>query len=296
MLRKSFILSCLLLVAVPLTAQPSTAEPNVSPPRGALVIAGGAVEDPAIYQRFLDRAGGADKPIVIIPTAGGGESYDQTWPGLSRWRQAGATRLTVLHTKDRSVANDLEFVAPLREARGVWFSGGRQWRLADSYLGTLVHRELWGLLDRGGVIGGSSAGATIQGSYLARGDTQTNTIMMGDHEEGLAFLKNVAIDQHLLARNRQFDLLEIVQARPELLGIGLDEDTAIVVEDGRFEVIGQSYVAIYDADSQIDSGGSFYFLAPGDHYDLVNRQPYRPSRRFEPLERVVKRGSVAAEP
>ena len=80
------------------------------------------------------------------------------------------------------------------------------------------------------VIGGSSAGATIQGSYLARGDAKTNTIMMGDHEEGFGFLKNAAIDQHLLRRNRQFDLLEVIRARPELLGIGIDEDTAIVVD------------------------------------------------------------------
>ena len=102
---------------------------------------------------------------------------------------------------------------------------------------------------------GASAGATIQGSYLARGDTKTNTIMMGDHEEGLAFIKNVAIDQHLLKRNRHFDLIEIIQARPHLLGIGLDEDTAIVVRGDRFEVIGQSFVAIYDHNRTLDSGG-----------------------------------------
>ena len=112
----------------------------------------------------------------------------------------------------------------------VWFTGGRQWRLADSYLGTKVEEELWALLGRGGVIGGSSAGATIQGSYLARGDTKTNTIMMGDHDEGFGFLKNTAIDQHLLRRNRQFDLIEIIEAWPELLGIGIDENTAIVVQ------------------------------------------------------------------
>ena len=118
--------------------------------------------------------------------------------------------------------------------------------MADSYLGTATHEALKDLLERGGVIAGSSAGATIQGSYLARGDTQTNTLMMGDHEEGLGFVTNVAIDQHLLTRNRQFDLFEIVEHRPELLGIGLDENTGILVQGNQFEVLGASFVAIYD--------------------------------------------------
>jgi cyanophycinase len=171
----------------------------------------------------------------------------------------------------------------------VWFSGGRQWRLADAYLNTKVHEELRALLSRGGVIGGSSAGATIQGSYLARGDTRTNTIMMGDHEVGMAFLENVAIDQHLLMRNRHFDLIEIIEAHPDVLGIGLDENTAIVVQGDEFEVIGQSYVVIYDHERQLDTGGRFYFLAPGDRYDLRTRQAARPTSRTEPLERVEKR-------
>ena len=145
------------------------------------------------------------------------------------------------------------------------------------------------MLERGGVIGGSSAGATIQGSYLARGDTETNTIMMGDHEEGMGFLKNAAIDQHLLKRNRQFDLIEIVQAHPELLGIGLDENTAIVVQGDRFEVIGQSYVAIYDHNRALDSGGKFYLLAPGDRYNLKTREAFRLATTQRPLDRVVEK-------
>ncbi|MFQ5651997.1 MAG: cyanophycinase [bacterium] len=268
--------------------RPGSAQ-EVGPARGALVLVGGGMHDKAIIGRFLDLAGGPDVPIVVIPTAGGGEGYDQYWRGLRQFKQAGATNLTVLHTYDRSEADTEAFVRPLRQAHGVWFSGGRQWRLADSYLNTKVHEALWDLLDRGGVIGGSSAGATIQGSYLARGDTKTNTIMMGDHEEGLGFLKNVAVDQHILKRNRQFDLLEIIEAHPHLLGIGLDENTAIVVQGDEFEVIGQSYVAIYDHGRRLDSGGKFYFLAPGDRYDLKERQPLRAARGWEPLERVQQK-------
>ncbi len=245
------------------------------------------MRDQAIVERFLDLAGGPDAPIVVIPTAGGADEYDQYWRGLKQFKEAGATHLTVLHTKDRGVANSDEFVKPIREARGVWFGGGRQWHLADSYLDTKVHAELWALLERGGVIGGSSAGATIQGSYLARGDTKTNEIMMGDHEVGLGFVKNVAIDQHLLRRNRQFDLLEIIEAHPELLGIGLDENTAIVVQGDEFEVIGESYVVIYDNTRKIDSGGDFYFLSAGDRYNLATREAFRMGPR--PLQRIVPR-------
>lgn len=261
---------------------------TAGPANGSLVIAGGGLRDRAVFERFMDLAGGPDAPIVVIPTAGGAEHYDRYWRGLRVLKEIGFENITVMHTRDRDVAESDEFVAPLRQARGVWFSGGRQWRLADAYLDTKVHEELWALLERGGVIGGSSAGATIQGEYLARGDTKTNTIMMGDHEDGLGFLPNVAIDQHLLKRNRQFDLIEIVEAHPDLLGIGIDENTAIVVRGDRFEVIGQSYVAIYDRDHRLDSGGRFYFLAPGDQFDLKTRQAYRMSTQAEPLERVIE--------
>jgi cyanophycinase len=253
------------------------------PASGSLVIVGGAMRDPAIIQRFLDLAGGKDAPIVIIPTAGGGDEYDQFYGGLRAWRAQGATDLTVLHTNDRSEADSDEFVRAIREASGVWFPGGRQWRIADSYLDTKTEQELWNLLERGGVIGGSSAGATILGSYLARGDTRNNQIMMGDHVEGFGFLTNSAIDQHLLKRNRQFDLIEVIQAHPELLGIGLDENTAIVVTENQFEVIGESYVAIHDSGRMIGDHGFFYFLTPGDRFDLVTREASRPSRTFRPV-------------
>jgi len=282
-MRRPLHVFTFLVAALPLAAQ------DVGPPDGALVIAGGGRLDRAILERFVALAGGPDAPIVVMPTAGGEDVYDQYWSGLAGLREAGATRLTVLHTTDRAVAGTEAFVEPLRAARGVWFPGGRQWRLADAYLHTRVHEELRALLARGGVIGGTSAGATIQGSYLARGDTRSNTIMMGDHEEGMAFLRNVAIDQHLLRRNRQFDLLEIVAARPELLGIGIDENTAIVVRGDRFEVMGAGYVAIYDHQRQLDTGGRFYFLAPGDRFDLATRQAERPGVTWEPIERVERR-------
>ena len=263
--------------------------PTTGPASGTLVIAGGNVKDAAIIQRFLELAGGPGTPIVVVPTAAEGDVHNLDWDYLEPFRKAGATNLTVLHTRDPAEANTHAFVAPLKDARGVWFVGGRQWRIADSYLGTLTEKEFRAVLDRGGVIGGSSAGATIQGSYLARGDTDANTIMMGDHEQGFAYIQNVAIDQHLLVRNRQFDLIEIIKAHPELLGLGLDEDTAIVVRGNEFEVIGQGYVAIYDSSRIVGPGGQFYFLAPGDHFNMKERQPLRPDDDSEPFA-VIKTG------
>ena len=116
--------------------------------------------------------------------------------------------------------------------------------MVDAYKDTQVETLLWQVLERGGVIGGSSAGATIQGSYLARGDTKNNQIMTGDHEEGFGYLKDVAIDQHHLARNRHFDMFSILKKYPYLLGLGIDENTAILVKGDVFSVIGDGYVAV----------------------------------------------------
>ena len=284
------VAAAMLLVAAPAAAQrpPPSDHPRVGPARGALVIVGGGLGDERIVKRIIDLAGGRDAPLVFVPTAGGAPHYDQHWKGQLPFRDAGASDITVLHTYDPEVADTDEFVAPLRRARGVFFGGGRQWRLADAYLNTQTHRELFALLERGGVIGGSSAGASIMASFLVRGDTETNTLMIGDHVEGFGLLRNVGIDQHLLRRNRHFDLIEVIQARPELLGIGLDENTAIVVKGDRFEVIGQSYVAVYDNQRQIPPGGRFFFLAPGDRYDMGSREAWRTVQTERPLERVEK--------
>ncbi|MEE2791469.1 MAG: cyanophycinase [Acidobacteriota bacterium] len=257
---------------------------EIGPANGSLVLVGGALRDPAILERFVSLAGGPTAPIVVIPTAGGSQTYGQRYPGLRIFRDVGASNLTVLHTTDPDEANQQSFVEPLQRARGVWFPGGRQWRLADAYLGTRVHHELTQVLARGGVIGGSSAGATILGSYLVRGDTATNSVMMGDHEMGFGFLRQTAIDQHLLRRNRQFDLIKVIETHPNLLGLGLDESTAIVVQGDEFEVIGRSYVVVYDYERMLDSGGRFYFLSAGDRYDLQRRAAFRDGRS---LRRVI---------
>ena len=255
---------------------------TTGPQNGSLVIVGGAMRDTNIILKFIELAGGKDASIVVIPTAIGSDSInpDRVTGFLTRM---GATNVQVVHTSNPELANTKEFVEPLKNAKAVWFSGGRQWRIVDAYANTLAEKEFQKVLERGGVIGGSSAGATIQGSYLVRGDTKTNRTMMGDHQEGFGYLKNSAIDQHLLVRNRQFDLIEVLSAHPELLGIGLDENTAIIVHGEVFEVIGKSFIAVYDpqlwiSESGTDdkpvlpNGGKFFLLRAGDIYNMKTRE------------------------
>jgi cyanophycinase len=265
----------LALAAVALLAAPAAraaAQTVVGPPKGSLVIVGGGIRDLAILKRFIDLAGGPDAPIVVVPTAGGAQEYGQDWPGLQIFRDAGARNLTVLHTVDPKVADTESFVAPLRRARGVFFWEGRQWRITDAYLNTRTHREVMAVLDRGGVVGGSSAGASAQGSFLMRGDTKGSDIIIGDHTQGLGLMRNTGIDQHVLVRNREWDMLEVLKVHPDLLGLGLDENTAIVVQQDEFEVIGQSYVLVYDNRKHIPPSGGFYFLRAGDRFNLATRE------------------------
>ena len=257
--------------------------PSIGPSRGSLMIVGGGSVGPDIWARFIELAGGESANIVVIPTANEDANISNgTSAEKELLQHLGVKTVSVLHTRDRKLADDPSFVEPLRKATGIWFTGGRHWRLADSYLNTLAHREFKALLERGGVIAGTSAGATIQGSFMVRGDTKGNTLMIGDHTEGLGFIQNVTIDQHLLVRNRQFDLVEVIRQKPELLGIGIDESTAIVVQKDTFEVIGNSFVAIYDAKNILDkasqSNGSspsanrpFYFLNRGQRFNLKEK-------------------------
>ncbi len=245
------------------------------PDKGNLVIVGGGAIGPEIWQRFIALAGGPDSPVVYIPAASETEPKDNAGDFLKR---AGFTDVTVLHTRDKKVADTDDFVAPLKRAKAVWFGGGRQWRIVDSYEGTKTEREFQNVLNRGGVIGGTSAGATIQGSYLVRGSkTGNETMIAPGYERGFGYLRHAAIDQHLLKRNRENDLWQVITKHPDLLGIGLDEGTAIIVKQDRFEVLGVSKVAIYDAARKYKPDEKrHYFLQPGDAFDMLSRQRINP--------------------
>jgi cyanophycinase len=243
--------------------------------KGWLVIHGGGFISDEVIERFVSLAGGRNSAFVVIPTALA-DDIDLATYGQAFSKQFGVTHIKVLHTKDRGWANSDAFIEPLRHASGVWIDGGRQWRLADAYLDTAVETEIKALLRRGGVVGGSSAGATIQGSFLIRGAPGTpsnpegnNRIMMvPGHEKGFGLLADSAIDQHINTRGRERDLDSVVAAHPELLGIGIVEGAAIVVHGGSFFVIG-GRVAIHDGTDH--QGAGYYFLSPGETFNLRTR-------------------------
>lgn len=252
----------------------NSANAATGPAKGSLVIVGGAMRDPAILMRFIELAGGVDSPIVVVPTALSFEIPETRLKQFAKpFFDVGCTDVTVVHTGDPKVADTDAFIAPIKRARGVWFGGGRQWRLVDAYAGTKAESAFHAVLDRGGVIGGSSAGATIQGDFLVRGAPQGNTIMMSPgHEAGFGYLKGAAIDQHVIARSRQKDLIPVIEAHPELLGLGIDENTALVVRGNTATVIGQSSVLVYTFDKLHDGDAAQWVeLKPGDTLDLANR-------------------------
>jgi len=239
--------------------------------RGWLLIDGGGMPREVI-QRFVTLAGRRNANVVLIPTAMDDEELEQR--GFIRGRGRGLMQswginpghVTMLHTRDRVRADSEYFSEALRNATGVVIWGGRQWRLADAYLDTAVERGIKHLLARGGVVLGSSAGATIQGSYLVRGDPKGNQIMMSKgHEKGFGLLPDSAIDQHVNTRGREHDLVQVVKKHPELLGIGLDEGAWIEVHDNSFTVHG-GQVAVYDVVRNPDT--IYFFLSPGDKFDL----------------------------
>ena len=278
-MKTIFTIGLLIITTFSYGQQPEAV--TTGPEKGSLLIVGGGRWNQDVLEKFMELAGGNEANIVVVPTAGGGKTYDNDFRGAEIFREAGAKKVTVLHTIDRSEADSEAFNTPLKEATAVWFTGGRQWRLVDSYKNTKSEIMFREVLDRGGVIGGSSAGATIQGSYLARGDTKNNQVMMGDHEEGFGYVSNIAIDQHVIARNRHFDMFNILEKRPELLGISIDEGTGVVVQGDNFEVIGASYVIIYDGNFWSREGSDlkmlpqeqlFYFLKRGDKYNLRERK------------------------
>lgn len=263
---RSAALACAVLFLSAVSAQ---AAPVVKgPEKGTLIIAGGGKLGPEILGRFIQLAGGKGAEIVVIPTADGKPAYGADCDCLKIFKALGATNLTVLHTLDRKEADSEAFTAPLRRARAVWFVGGRQWHLVDSYLGTRTETEIHNLLARGGVAGGTSAGASIQASYMVRGAKSGNEILMAPgYEQGFSLITGVGVDQHVTARHREGDLDALVKAHPDLLGIGIDQSTAIEVKWDGFKVIGAGHVFIHDGAEQ-PNGGHYYLLSSGDGFDF----------------------------
>jgi cyanophycinase len=258
-----------------LTSIAAAQPPSHGPTKGYLLITGGATQPPD-YQRFIEMAGGKNARIVVIPTASVTKPTDQAKLQetfcTSPKSPFAAVPCTVIHTTDRTVADSADFVAPLTTATGVWIEGGRHWRLTDAYLDTRTLKELFKVLDRGGTVGGGSAGATVQGSYMVRGSSNPddNTIMMAPgHEIGFALFTNVTIDQHVDVRHRENDLAAVIKAHPQLLCLGLDQSTSITVHGDKLTVNGPKRVAVWDGKDH--DGKGFYYLQTGDQLNTATR-------------------------
>jgi cyanophycinase len=231
--------------------------------RGALILVGGGNSADSITQRFLDLAG-PDAPLVVIPTAlldkqltGGLEILARRSSEMFH-----SKNVTILHTRDRAVAGSAEFVKPLQRARGVWILGGETGYLVKTYQGTRTERELKALLARGGVVGGTSAGAIIQTGTLVADDGHTLV-------PGFGLLSGALVWPHWSERRAEADLVKYTAQVHLPLGIGIDEATAIVVQGDTFEVVGDGHVGIVDG--SMHDGKGYYLLSAGDRFDLTAR-------------------------
>ncbi|MHB1424441.1 MAG: cyanophycinase [Gemmataceae bacterium] len=245
--------------------------PNAEPPPppkdndkpGALVIVGGGNLPDAIRDRFLELAGGKNGKLVVIPTASEQAERKRISVSCAYWKTQGLASVELLHTLDQKKANDPSFVKPLTEATAAWLGGGDQTRLSKAYRGTAVERELRRLVARGGVVGGTSAGASVMSSVMITGGNPEARV--GD---GFGLLPDVVIDQHFRNRKRQQRLLSVLVKYPRCLGLGIDEETAVVVSGHTFKVLGKANVSVCFPPMDGEEG-SVKLLKSGEDGDLL---------------------------
>jgi cyanophycinase len=274
------------IVAAVLGAAAAGAEPPAQ--RGHLVLIGGGDKPPAAMRRFIALAGGPSAPIVVIPTASTEADTPSYYEALFR-NDYGCTDVTVLDIKNRGDAHRPEIVEQAARGTGFFFGGGDQVRIVAALEGSPVLDAITAAYRRGAVIGGTSAGAACQSPLMITGMGDFDAIRSRSVElwQGLGFFPNVIVDQHFVARQRCSRLLSVVLEHADLLGIGIDEDTAVWVRpDNSFQVIGSRSVVVIDAttatvtqqprDTGQDSLGvhdlKVHVLLPGETFDIARRQ------------------------
>ena len=274
---------------------------------GTVIIIGGAedkVRDRVILNRFVSLAGGSDATIAVISTASSlgleaGERYRAVFGEL------GVKHVRPLHAVTRPQANDEAAVMAVRDATGVFLTGGNQLRLSSTIGGTLLAEAVLERFRAGAVVAGTSAGASAMSSHMiafgASGGTPKHR--MAALAAGLGVLPSVIVDQHFQQRNRYGRLLSVIAQNPSLLGLGVDEDTAGVVgPDGVMEVIGRGSITIVDgAGAETDawdvkghrpvmiSGVTLHAIPAGYRFDLRRRQ-----RIVTPELKALKGGQTKA--
>jgi cyanophycinase len=185
---------------------------------GSLIICGGGRTPVSVYDEFAKLAGGKGAKIIIIPSA---YRYE---PKM----------LEVLDARSREQADSTVFNKRLDEATGVWLGGGYQSRLSNLYAGTKAEATLRAIVERGGVVGGISAGAAAMSKVMIHSGRGENVVT----DRGLGLLETAIVDQHFTQRNRLKRLLTAVEKNEGKVGIGIDEGTALVVAGNRLRVIG----------------------------------------------------------
>ena len=242
---------------------------------GSLVIVGGGRIPDSVRDRFMALAGGKSAKLIIIPTASSaGDDRAEDEGYLEPWRKYSPAGLSLLHTRSRQQADDPAFVKPITEATAIWFGGGDQVELVKPYRGTAVEREFKALLNRGGVIGGTSAGAAVMSDVMIEGGNPKAEV-----GRGFGFVTNAVFDQHFLRRSRVNRLLGVLAERPQLIGLGIDEGTAFVLTGDHWSVVGRSYVLA----CEVGKDGKpvrFESFEDGDHgaYNATGLPVLAPSR------------------
>ena len=178
-------------------------------------------------------------------------------------------QVTLLHSNDRDDWDSEQFGQVLQASTGVWISGGNQEHLANVILDTRSHRELEAVWQRGGAYGDVSGGAMLATSFMLRGLDGKPMLIARRHTRGFSLLQNVVINPHLTAQQRESQLVTALHYRSELLGVEIDNNTAIVVNGRTFTVVGDGRVAIYD--NEPHGSRWFYYLDPGAVSDLTTR-------------------------
>jgi len=266
----------------------ATALAGDAPAKGHLVLVGGGDKPPEAMRKFVELAGGKDAPIVAIPTASSEPDAAEYYEKLFR-EEYGCTSAVSLRIRSKADAQRGDFAALARKARGIFFGGGDQVRITNAILGTAVGDAIAAAFAQGAVVGGTSAGTACQSERMITGEGDFTQVATRSVEvwTGLGFLPpGVVVDQHFIRRQRQNRLLSVVLENPELLGVGVDEETAIWVRpDGTFQVLGRSGVMVFDAkaapvsrqprDTGQDLLGvhalKLHLLLPGETFNLRTR-------------------------
>ena len=258
---------------------------------GTLMIIGGGEDrephgDRAILREIARRVNGG-KLVLATVASREPEGYYEEYKAA--FADLGLGDLVELYVKDRREAGDRDKLAALDDAAAVFFTGGDQLRITSQIGDSGIEAKVRALYARGGLVAGTSAGASVMSETMLVRGTSSVTHRIGDLHmaPGLGLIRDVIIDQHFAERGRFGRLIGAVAHNPRVLGIGIDEDTAAVVEDGAFEVIGSGAVYVVDgtsvthcnlAEAEPDRvlamhGMTVHVLGTGDRYDLTKRKP-----------------------